>query len=75
MKTFAIVSGMLALSGLTTSSPVSGPGTFDTVGSTSLERRQGACGAWSADTQLDGDGSPHQRYLHKQLSVRIRFNT
>ncbi|RYP57212.1 hypothetical protein DL770_010717 [Monosporascus sp. CRB-9-2] len=37
-----------------------------------LEKRQGACGAWSATTWLIGDGNPHQNYWHQQLSENMQ---
>lgn len=39
-----------------------------------LHKRQTACGQWSSDTQVVGDGDPHQNYLHTQLSVSILQN-
>lgn len=34
-----------------------------------LAERQIACGVDGSSTVLDGDGDPHEDYLHKQLSV------
>ncbi|CAL5868549.1 uncharacterized protein PFLUO_LOCUS2776 [Penicillium psychrofluorescens] len=36
-----------------------------------LHKRQTACGQWSSDTQVVGDGDPHQNYLHTQLSENV----
>ncbi|KAI2604735.1 uncharacterized protein GGS25DRAFT_533620 [Hypoxylon fragiforme] len=71
MKFFAVVSTVLTLCGLAAASPVPAPA--DSVNEhaqvlATLEGRQGACGVWTAATKLDGNGSPRQRYLHKQLS-------
>lgn len=63
MQGFAITA--LALLSLATASPVPGADVLET-----LEGRQSSCGEWTPETTLDGDGSPRQRYLHKQLSVR-----
>lgn len=34
-------------------------------------KRQGACGVWSSNTYMIGNGDPHQNPLNIQLSVRI----
>ncbi|RYP43800.1 hypothetical protein DL768_009661 [Monosporascus sp. mg162] len=39
---------------------------------TALEKRQGACGAWSATTWPVGNGDPHQNYWHQQLSENMQ---
>lgn len=34
-----------------------------------INKRQAPCGSWTGETQIVGDGNPHQNYLLKQLSV------
>ncbi|RYO87094.1 hypothetical protein DL766_003550 [Monosporascus sp. MC13-8B] len=36
-----------------------------------LEKRQGACGAWTPTTIREGDGNPYRNYWHQQLSENM----
>ncbi|KAE9374265.1 hypothetical protein N431DRAFT_533059 [Stipitochalara longipes BDJ] len=59
------------LTNIETPGPEAGNLTTREAEANPVDKRQGACGVWTPDTQRVGNGNPHQNYYAKQLSQNI----